>query len=293
MIISHLSKNWSVYCKHLLPIAVVLFLTHGVLVKGQNTNSQNINAGNVNSNGNTTANVSTNTNSGASKNTNNAAGLGSDDKKNQEGSGSASSTANTAGETRRDELSKSWWFIASVTAMFGAILIPFGMTIVRAIRFSKSTFNSPLGLPEGSLRAMLAYMLVTFLGLYVYASILSLTDVKLPDALLGIVATVIGFYFGSRSGETASSSIPKTTGSVEGTVLDQNNSPAMGAQVDLLQSGVKKFTQTADQNGKYRLDNVPIGNYDILASRSDHTPSAPAKVNVTAGSTQTANLKLQ
>src|SRR5206468_4118593 len=105
-------------------------------------------------------------------------------------------------DDRKDNLAKAWWFVILVTLMFGALLFPFAMTITRAIRFSPSTFRSPLGLPEGSLRAMLAYTLVVFLGFYIYASILSFSDFPPPQFLIGIVATVIGFYFGSRTGES-------------------------------------------------------------------------------------------
>jgi hypothetical protein len=174
--------------------------------------------------------------------------------------------------------------------MFGLVLIPFAWTIVRAIRFSKSTFNSPLGLPEGSLRAMLAFTLVAFLGFYVLASILSMSELKPPDFLLGIVATVIGFYFGSRTGEGGAAA---RNGSVEGSVVDKNGSPATGASVALSQSGVKKFTRTADVNGKYRFDSVPLGNYEIQASLSGHNPSDSKKVTVTAGDPQTVDLQLK
>ena len=163
---------------------------------------------------------------------------------------------------------------------------------MRAIRFAKPTYNSPLGLPEGSLRAMLAFMLVSFLGFYVLASILSISDIKPPDFLLGIVATVIGFYFGSRSAEEKAGAATRP-GSVEATVVDKNGSPAAGAIVEVSQSGVKKLTQSADLNGKCRFDSVPVGNYDVQASLTGHIPSDPAKVNVTAGAAQTANLKLK
>jgi hypothetical protein len=81
-------------------------------------------------------------------------------------------------------------------------------------------------------------------------------------------------------------------GSVEGSVLDNAGSPALGATIELSQTG-KKFTQTADLNGKFKFDNVPIGDYDIQASLTGKTPSDPAKVKVTAGGTQTVNLKLK
>lgn len=194
----------------------------------------------------------------------------------------------------RAKLLETNWYPLVISLLFGVLLLGFAATIARVILRSKSSFRSPLGLPEGSLRAMLAFLLVAFLGFYVYASVLSLSDFQLPDALLGIIATVIGFYFGSRSVEGAGAGArSEQTGSVDGSVLDNNETPAGGATVDLSQEGVKKFTQTADLRGKFKFDNVPIGDYDIQASKSSHTPSDSVKVKVTTGRSQTVNLKLK
>ena len=176
--------------------------------------------------------------------------------------------------------------------MFGFVLLPFAWTIMRAIRFSKHTFSSPLGLPEGSLRAMLAFMLVAYLGFYVLVSILSLSELKPPDFLLGIVATVIGFYFGSRQGEEKSGGAAATTGSVDGKVEDATGAPAVGATVEVSQPSGRKLTAIADAKGQYKLDKVPMGDYDIEASLTGHT-SGPQKVTVKAGAPQTVNLKLK
>jgi hypothetical protein len=115
----------------------------------------------------------------------------------------AQSTATPSPVDIRAKLLESNWYPLVISLLFAVLLLGFAATIARVILRSKSSFRSPLGLPEGSLRAMLAFLLVAFLGFYVYASVLSLSDFKLPDALLGIIATVIGFYFGSRSVEGA------------------------------------------------------------------------------------------
>ena len=194
----------------------------------------------------------------------------------------------------RAKLLDSYWYPLVISLIFGVLLLGFAATIARVILRSKSSFRSPLGLPEGSLRAMLAFMLVAFLGFYVYASVLSLSDFKLPDALLGIIATVIGFYFGSRSVEGAGAvARSEQTGRVEGAVHDNAGTPAGAATVDLTQAGVKKFTQTADASGKFKFENVPIGDYEIQASKSGHNPSDSAKVKVITGRTQTVNLALK
>jgi hypothetical protein len=266
-------------------VTLVLLLVNGNGANAQNNNTANSNSTNANGNTNTNANTSANT----------AANTNVDQNQNATTNTTQSDTAlsklDAIREDRRNWLSKTYWFPVVVSAMFGLVLIPFALTIVRAIRFSKSTFRSPLGLPEGSLRAMLAFTLVAFLGFYVLASILSMSDLKPPDFLLGIVATVIGFYFGSRTGEGGGTAV--RNGSVEGTVEDKNGSPAVGATVELLQSGVKKFTRTTDTAGKYRIDNVPVGDYEAQASLSGHTPSDLKKVTVTAGDSETINLKLK
>ena len=198
----------------------------------------------------------------------------------------------SAVDTQRGKLLNTYWYPFIVSVLFGGLIIGFAATIARVILRSKSSFRSPLGLPDGSLRAMLAFMLVAFLGFYVYASILSLSDFRLPDSLLGIIATVVGFYFGSRSGEATGATTGRT-GSVEGVVTDSAGAAAAGATVELKQGANKKFTQTADLNGKYDFENVPIGDYEIQASLTGHAPSDSAKVKVAAGGTQTVNLKLK
>jgi len=260
-------------------ISVVLVTAH--VVNAQN-NSNNANTSNVNStaNNNTNVNANSNTNSNANQNTNDKGGTDQ-------------STKTTPSPDIRAMLVESNWFPVVVSLLFGGLLIGFAATIMRVILRSKSSFRSPLGLPDGSLRAMLAFMLVAFLGFYVYASILNLSEVKLPESLLGIIATVVGFYFGSRSAEAVGTATSGRPGSVEGTVVDNNNSPATGATIVLSQGTSKNFTQTADLNGNFDFDNVPIGDYEVQASLTGHNPSDSAKVKVTAGGTEKVNLKLK
>ena len=274
--------------KPLLVLVMGLLLASGCIAKAQppNTNTNtNTSSANTAANTNVNANSNTNTNYNQNQNANDNRG------------GSVQVPAGPTGPTGTlANLINSYWYKVVVSLLFGFVLIGFAYTIMRAIRFSKFTFNNPLGLPDGSLRAVLAFLLVTFLGFYVFASVMSGTEFKPPDALLGIIATVIGFYFGSRTtteARVASEAKAASTGSVEGIVLDKAGSPAAGATVDLLQAGNKKFTQTADPNGKVKFDNVPIGNYDIQAALTGQTPSNPAKVKVTAGGAQTVSLQLK
>jgi hypothetical protein len=268
--------------RSLLVVVFSLLLVTACVVNAQNSN--NTNTSNVNS----AANTNTNANANSNTNTNTNA--------NQNTKGTDPNATPTPSPTPdlKTKLVESIWYPLVISVVFIGLLIGFAYTIVKVILRSKSSFRSPLGLPDGSLRAVLAFMLVAFLGFYVYASVLSQTDVRIPDALLGIVATVIGFYFGSRSAEGAAGAATSgRTGSVEGTVVDSASSPAAGATIELSQGTNKKFTQTADLNGKYDFDNVPTGDYDIQASKSGSAPSDSAKVKVSAGGTQTVNLKLK
>jgi hypothetical protein len=208
---------------------------------------------------------------------------------------SPAQTASDGNGKSAGELYLSYLYPIVVSLLFGVPVIGFALVLMRAIRYSKFTYHNPLGLPDGTFRDILAFMLVSFLGLYIFSSIINVTEFKPPESLLGIIATVIGFYFGSRSAEARQGDKGGVggVGGVEGTVLTNAGSPAAGATVDLSQSGNKKFTQTADPSGKFRFDHVPSGDYDIQASLAGQTPSDPAKVKVTAGSTQTVSLKLK
>ena len=289
-------------------------------------------------------------------------------------------------ETRRDRLVGYNWYYILVTLMFLAVVGPFVLAIFRGTSHARGPDNRPLGLPVGSFRSILAYSLVAYLGFYVLTSILSVSQFTPPDFLLGIVATVIGFYFGSRSGDegeaspntgtvrgivrqvtnpargatvkfkrsadgtepysrisdldgrfelrgaapgkyevTASltgftpsdaqeiaiaggsdheieivikSAVPAPqpsaqTGTVQGTVTKPDGTPAPQASVVFSQGSVEKFKETTDASGKYKIDTMAAGEYDVEASLVPHTPSATAKVQVTSGGQHTVDLQLR
>jgi hypothetical protein len=279
-------------------LALALLLANARAVSAQdsanNANNANVNTGNTNVGGNTNNRNTNNRNSNqnANQNTNQNANQNTNQSGNQNSNVNGNQTDSVT-DAAREVLTKSGWYFALVTLLFAAIIGPFVYVIMRAILFSKGTFSNPLGLPEGSLRAMLAFMLVAYLGFYVYAGVLSLsTGFKPPDFLLGIVATVIGFYFGSRTGEDKGGGT-QAFGALDGTVLDNTGAAAAGASVDLSQAGVHKFTQKADNAGKFNFNNIPVGVYDIQASLGPNATSAPQKVTVKTGAPQTVNLKLQ
>jgi hypothetical protein len=284
-----------------MPLALVLLLVGASAAHAQNISdgansnngNQNVNA-NRNTNGNVNANANGNGNSNRNGNTNTNTNTNAGQNANGNGNSNQETPAALRPEIRRDNLVNSGWYFPLMTFLFAALLIPFAMVIYRAIRFSKSTFNSPLGLPDGSLRAILAYTLVVFLGFYVYASIVSFSDFKPPEFLMGIVATVIGFYFGSRNNDVSSrgAGAPAQNGVVGGAVKDNTGTATQDATVVLTQEDGKKLTAKTNEAGKFEIKNVPAGEHSIQAAKAEHQ-SDQTKVTVKAGERQTVTLTLK
>ncbi len=63
-------------------------------------------------------------------------------------------------------------------------------------------FNSPGGLPIGTVRAVLALIIIAtslYLAVLSFFNILGKDNTKFPEVLSGILGAVLGFYFGSRT----------------------------------------------------------------------------------------------
>lgn len=188
-------------------------------------------------------------------------------------------------EDRRDRLTSYNWYYLIVTLLFSALIIPFVYTIYRVVRFSRSSFRNPLGFPVGSFRAMLAYTLVAYLGFYILTSILSVSDFQPPDYLLGIVATVVGFYFGSRNTDEGAMD-PGTAGIVRGIVRVGSN-PARGATVKFKrEDGTEPYSRITDIDGRFDLVGAKPGKYKVRAETSGSPPSDSIDITVTEGSDQ-------
>lgn len=285
--------------KFFVLFALILLFTNATIVNSQNsTNSANGNVANSNANAASNGNAGGSTTGNTTPSPNGNVGFNGNGNTtgNTTSSPNGNTNSNTNGNSNKDEegrkkdLAGSYWFPAIMTLLFLGLFGTFTFIIARAIYYSGSTYRSPLGLPDGTFRAILAYTLVIFLGFYILAGVLSLSDFKPPDFLLGIIATVIGFYFGSRTAEDRGSGI--RVGIVQGSVKDKNGTAAFGATVDLSQSGSKKFTQNADTLGNFKFDNVPVGDYDIKASLADQA-SDIVKLKVTTSQSQPLELKLK
>lgn len=286
--------------KFFVLFALILLFTNATIVNSQNTTNTangnvanpNVNAaGNGNASGSTTGNTTPSPNGNMGRNGNGNTTGNTTPSPDGNTNPDTNSNSNIRAENRKDKLADSTWFYSLVTMLFIVVIAMFVSTIARVIMFSGSSYRSPLGLPDGSFRAILAYTLVTFLGFYILAGVLSLSDFKPPDFLLGIVATVIGFYFGSRTAEDRGAGA-RTVGIVQGSVKDKTGTAAVGATVDLSQSGTKKFTQNTDLSGNFKFDNVPVGDYDIKASLADQA-SDIMKLKVTTSPSQPVELKLK
>lgn len=189
---------------------------------------------------------------------------------------------------RQNDLVSNWWYFFLIVVAFSLMLGAFVGTIVRAILRSRATFRSPLGMPVGSFRAIIAYTLVAFLGFYVMTSLLTVSRFAPPDFLLGIVATVIGFYFGSRTGEEGG--VDEKAGTVRGIVRKDtpvSGAPVSGASVKFKRDdGTEPYSRITDVDGGFVLQGAKAGKYKVSATVTGSTTSGQLDVNITEGSDQ-------
>lgn len=65
--------------------------------------------------------------------------------------------------------------------------------------------DQPLNLPQGTVRAIVTLLVVFaylfFVGFSIYAKVVMKVEFDMPVYLVGIVGTVIGYYFGTRATE--------------------------------------------------------------------------------------------
>ncbi len=91
----------------------------------------------------------------------------------------------------------------------------------------------------------------------------------------------------------ASIAVAQTTGTIDGTVTDQNGGTLPGATVEAASPNLQGTrSATTGSDGRYRFASLPPGSYTIKASLSGFG-SAQKAANVTLDATATANLQLQ
>jgi hypothetical protein len=194
-------------------------------------------------------------------------------------------------EVRRNNVVNGWWYYPLVILAFLGLFGSFTFVLVRGILFSRATFRTATGLPVGSFRAILAYTLVLFLGLYVLVSLLVVSNFPPPEFLLGIVATVIGFYFGSRSGEEGA--LDTRAGTVRGIVRKGSN-PVSGAQVKFRAAdNTEPYSRITDIDGRFELRAAKPGKYKVIAEIKTPPAIGEQEVTVSEGSDQEIEIAIK
>src|SRR6185503_5522811 len=83
------------------------------------------------------------------------------------------------------------------------------------------------------------------------------------------------------------------TGGIQGTVVDQSGGVLPGVSVIITSSdtGLAR-TLVTDENGSFRTDLLPVGNYDVTAELAGFTGQKQPNVQVTVGSTLTLRIPM-
>ncbi|MEE9458007.1 MAG: carboxypeptidase-like regulatory domain-containing protein, partial [bacterium] len=84
--------------------------------------------------------------------------------------------------------------------------------------------------------------------------------------------------------------LPADTGIVECIVYDQNRDPISGTKVKIVRTKYEAITGSA---GKFRFIAVPVGKYEIKASRIGFSSAKRTNIEVTEGGITTATFMLQ
>ncbi len=194
-------------------------------------------------------------------------------------------------EVRRNSVVSRWWYYPLVIVAFLVLFGSFAYVIVRGILFSRATFRTATGLPVGSFRAILAYTLVLFLGFYVLVSLLVVSNFPPPEFLLGIVATVVGFYFGSRSGEEGT--LDSRAGTVRG-IIRKGSNPVSGALVKFRAAdNTEPYSRITDIDGRFELRAAKPGKYKVIAEVKTPAATGEQEVTVSEGSDQEIEITIK
>ena len=83
---------------------------------------------------------------------------------------------------------------------------------------------------------------------------------------------------------TTESAPPIETGDIEGSVVDENGDPVIGAAVT-----IEGYSTTTDENGNYSFTDIPVGNYTVTVKKSGYED---ASVTVSVLTDQTSTVPL-
>jgi len=84
-----------------------------------------------------------------------------------------------------------------------------------------------------------------------------------------------------------------TTGSISGTVVDQNNAVIPNASVNIKGEGGQEFTVVTNERGVFRVPAVQNGNYTVTVSLTGFKKSVVNNVKVDVGTPATVDVKLE
>lgn len=74
--------------------------------------------------------------------------------------------------------------------------------------------TTPLGMPAGSVRAIITLLCVTFAciyaGLIMYLKVIKGVEAEFPAFILPLLGTTIGYYFGVRTADTTTTTANST-----------------------------------------------------------------------------------
>src|SRR5580700_1931929 len=81
------------------------------------------------------------------------------------------------------------------------------------------------------------------------------------------------------------------TATLRGRVIDQTNAAVPMVQVNLSNAVLKRTAQT-DDSGNYSIAGLPIGSYDVVASKQGFAEMKPVNVTLAGGTTADVDLQL-
>src|SRR5262245_11895587 len=92
---------------------------------------------------------------------------------------------------------------------------------------------------------------------------------------------------------TSTARAQSVMGAIQGTVVDQSGGVLPGASVTVTNTdtGIARTTVT-DENGVFRAELLPVGNYEVAAELSGFTPQKQQNIAVTVGSTITFRIQM-
>jgi hypothetical protein len=114
-------------------------------------------------------------------------------------------------------------------------------------------------------------------------------------SILAAILLVLGLssLSSAQRGRRIPGQRPLQTAAVAGTIRDQDGRPVTGVVVEFRsRASQKKFSAIASSEGIYRLNSLPVGDYDVTVAGTRFAPSS-ANLSLKSGQLQVLDLQLQ